>query len=320
MVSPPLAARPRTWQGPLFILASAAAFGFMAYFRHLAPGVSVEALLMLRFGIGGAVLALLAVVLRQPWPRGRALLMLIFMGAVGYFGEAWFYFSALDDAPSGIVSLLLYTYPAFVTVLSIAVLGQRPGRVRLIALCLAVAGTALMAVPGIIAGEGAQHVGVRGIIYGLACAATYAVYIIVGARVVAGGGAIAASAIVALSASATFAGVLAARYGVNVEVWGEALPHGPVPWLAVAGLALICTVIGVAGFLAGLARVGPVEASTLAAFEPVVTVAVGVLLLGDSLSPLQCIGGLIIVAAAIMTARAAPPPPRRPAGGADATS
>jgi drug/metabolite transporter (DMT)-like permease len=75
----------------------------------------------------------------------------------------------------------------------------------------------------------------------------------------------------------------------------------------VLALALICTVIGVTMFLAGLARVGPVRASTLSTFEPVMTAAVGVIALGERFGGIQAVGGALIIAAAILSAQSNKP-------------
>jgi drug/metabolite transporter (DMT)-like permease len=59
--------------GAGLVALSAASFGAMAIFARLpcADGVEVSALLFLRFLIAGAVMALVMVVTRRPWPRGR---------------------------------------------------------------------------------------------------------------------------------------------------------------------------------------------------------------------------------------------------------
>jgi len=55
--------------------------------------------------------------------------------------------------------------------------------------------------------------------------------------------------------------------------------------------------------LAGLERIGAVQTSTLSTLEPVTTVLVGALLLGESMTMVQSIGGGMIVAAAVLIAR-----------------
>src|SRR5262245_42779125 len=105
----------------------------MAIFARLAyeDGTDVTALLFLRFTIAAACMAVLLRVRGQRWPRGPVLGGLTAMGGAGYVGQSLCYFTALTLASASLVALLLYAYPAIVTVLSAALLGARLTRVRL---------------------------------------------------------------------------------------------------------------------------------------------------------------------------------------------
>jgi drug/metabolite transporter (DMT)-like permease len=305
------------WLGASLVLLSGASFGFMPLFASWAKDVSTPMMLGLRFALAAAVLGGLCVLRGQAFPRGRLLALLLAMGAVGYFGEAYTYFTALNHAPSGMVSLLLYTYPAIVTVLSVTVLKEPLTAARLVALGLAVAGSALTAVPGLLA-DGGERTRPMGVVMGLACALSYSVYVLVGARLPKGVGSLASSALVCAGAAVMFAGVVAARAAQGLET----LPRTARAWEGIIALGLVCTVFGVTTFLAGLARVGPVRASTLSTFEPVMTVAVGVVALGERFSPVQVLGGVLIVLAAVLSAgaRDAAPVASPAEGAASATS
>jgi drug/metabolite transporter (DMT)-like permease len=75
------------------------------------------------------------------------------------------------------------------------------------------------------------------------------------------------------------------------------LPGTAWSWLAATGLAIF-TVIAMLTFFAGLKRVGPSVASILSTMEPVVTVALAWLILGETLEPVQLLGGALVLAAA----------------------
>lgn len=70
-------------------------------------------------------MAVLMTVMHLPWPRGRHLWILVGMGAFGYVGQAFCYFSALRHATAGLTALLLYLYPSLVTLASAALGRQR---------------------------------------------------------------------------------------------------------------------------------------------------------------------------------------------------
>jgi drug/metabolite transporter (DMT)-like permease len=64
-------------------------------------------------------------------------------------------------------------------------------------------------------------------------------------------------------------------------------------------------------FLAGLERVGPINAATLSTIEPVVTVILAALVLSETITLLRIVGGLMIILAVIILARSEA---RRPQG------
>ena len=129
--------------GSIFCLLSAAGFGAMAVFGKLAyhAGVSVDTLLLVRFGLAGALL--LALALARGALRNlsrRAVLVGLAMGACGYAAQAGLYFSALSRIDASLVALILYVYPVLVMTSAIALAvgagvaaagaGVGPGAVR----------------------------------------------------------------------------------------------------------------------------------------------------------------------------------------------
>ena len=88
----------------------------MARFAY-ASGVDTTTLLALRFGIAAGILVAIVLARGETWPRGKTLVTLIVLGALGYGGQAFTFFTALTLAPAGLVALLLYLYPALVAVL-----------------------------------------------------------------------------------------------------------------------------------------------------------------------------------------------------------
>jgi drug/metabolite transporter (DMT)-like permease len=103
-----------------------------------------------------------------------------------------------------------------------------------------------------------------------------------------------ASAYVTTGAACSFlaAGVVAGGGGL-----GEATPSAYAAGMA---MAVVGTALAIATFLAGMARVGSAWASIASSFEPVFTVALGVVVLGDLLGPGKVVGGLAVVAGAVL--------------------
>lgn len=287
----------RAAAGVLFVAASALAFGSMPIFARVAyaSGVDASTLLLLRFTVAAAVMWAVVGARRARLPRGRGLAALVAMGAMGYAGQAFCYFTALTLASAGLTALLLYLYPALVAILSRVVFRQPFSPAQAGAVALALVGSALTIGP---LGDGRP----LGILFGLLAALIYSVYIMTGSRLPPDVGSTASTAIITSSAALV--------YGAIALVRGVRLPSTPAGWLAVLAIAVVGTVVAIAFFLAGLARLGPVRASTYSTLEPVFTVALAAILLGEQVTALRALGGALILAAVLILARAGAPRPR----------
>jgi len=274
----------------IYILISGASFGAMAIFVRAAyaSGIDTTTLLFLRFAIAAVCLGVVMVARRVPLPRGRYFVAAILMGAAGYALQSFCFFSALHYASAGLVALLLYLYPAIVTVLAALFLNEKMTRIKLIALSLALTGSVLTIGP---AGDAKP----LGILLGVAAAVIYAIYITVGTRVLKQISPLQSATVVAASAAVVF--------GMVTMVKGAVLPASTQGWGAVVAIALISTVVAVLTFFAGLERIGPVNASTLSTVEPIVTLVLAWLFLGEQIAPIRFIGGAMILSAVVLLAR-----------------
>lgn len=281
---------PDRWQGVAWVAFSAAGFGAMAIFAKLAyrDGVSLTTLLFLRFLIAGLLLASWGILRGMRWPRGRNLLWLVAMGAIGYVGQSFSYFAALQYASAGLVALLLYLYPAIVVVLSALVFKRVIGVGRGWAVAVALAGTALT-VGGDLSSE------IPGIVLGITCAFIYSAYILAGEDVIPRVGPLPAAVVVMLAAAVV--------YGLMALGSGLALPAGMTGWAAILAIALFSTLFAIVGFFKGLEKLGAADAATLSTMEPLITLGLAALVLGETVTAMQLAGGGLILAAVIYLAR-----------------
>ncbi len=282
--------------GVIWLLLSAAGFGALAIFGKLAyaAGLGLPTLLAGRFSLAAVVMwGLLAGRRVSPRLPRRTLLGLLAMGAVGYVGQSFAFFTALQTVPAATTGLLLYLYPALVAVLAWAVLHQPLTRVGIAALGLALLGCAL-----VLGGPDALPATVDpvGIAWGLAAAGIYALYIIAGTRITAG---------VPPLVAATYIISAAALVYLGAGVAGGTLRGGitATGWFALVGVALVSTVLAIGAFVAGLARLGPARASILSTGEPVFTLVLAALVLGESIHPTQLLGGALILGAGLLVGR-----------------
>jgi len=277
--------------GAAYIIASALCFGSMPVFARAAyaAGADTQTLLLLRFSIASALLWAVFAAKGTRLPRGRWLAVLAAMGGLGYAGQSFFYFTALTLASAGLVALVLYLYPALVALLARVLFGHALSRLQLAAVAMALAGSVLTVGR---AGDATP----LGIALAALAASTYAGYILTGSRLPAEVTPTASSTVIITGAAASYAVIAAVR--------GVRLPGTPAGWGATLAIAVVCTVMAISFFQAGLQRLGAVRASIYSTVEPAFTVALGVALLGERLTPTRIAGGALILGAVILLARA----------------
>src|ERR671915_2261121 len=221
------------------------------------------------------------------------------LGTFGYSLQSALFFAAIERLDVSMVALLLYTYPAFVTLAAIALGRAAPSLRTGVALTVASAGLVLVLLAG--GGGGFEAVGA---LLALGASLTYTTYILVSDGVIADVDPLALALLVLTGASASFTVGGLATGSLELALSGEA-------WLWLVLLALVSTVVAVSAFFAGLRRVGPSEAAILSTFEPPVTVVLAFLILGERLTPAQLAGGVLVLGAVVLLQM----PARRRAGG-----
>ena len=77
--------------GILLIAISAASFGTLAIFGRFLyqDGLDTFTMLFLRFGLAALLMMVILFIRKEKFPRGKILLQLIGMGAVGYVGQSF---------------------------------------------------------------------------------------------------------------------------------------------------------------------------------------------------------------------------------------
>lgn len=277
--------------GALLCLVSAAAFGTLGIFGKLAAeaGANTSTTLLVRFVLAGAVFALVLRLTGRWRALGRRVVLTgLGLGAFGYSLQSALFFAAIERLDVSMVALILYTYPAFVTVAAIVLGRVQPSLRAGVALTVASGGLALVLLAG-----GAGGFEVVGALLALAASLTYTTYILVSDTVIDEVDPFALAFLVLTGASASFAVAGLATGSLDLALSGEA-------WLWLVLIALISTVVAVSAFFAGLRRVGPSEAAILSTFEPPVTVVLAFLILGERLTAPQLAGGALVLVAVVL--------------------
>jgi drug/metabolite transporter (DMT)-like permease len=279
--------------GGALCVASAVAFGALAVFGKLAydAGVGVLMLLAVRFAIAAPVLWAAALRRRPRSPLAaagaRTVLAALALGGVGYSMQAGLFFAALTRMDASLLSLVLYTYPAFVTIAAIALGRETPSRRRIGALLASSGGVAL-----VLLGAGSGDFDWLGAAMAVGAALSYTGYILVSDRVGGHLDALPLAALVTTGAALTFGIAGTATGSLDAGFASEG-------WAWLAAIALVSTVTPIVLFFAGLKRVGPSTAAILSTLEPPTTVALAYLAFGESLTAVQLAGGALVLGAVL---------------------
>jgi drug/metabolite transporter (DMT)-like permease len=272
-------------QGVALALVSATGFSTLGLFARLVygEGFSVLSTLAWRFTFATVFLWILVLAGRRPLPK--PLWPVLLLGLLGFAPQAGLYFLTLSYLEPGITSLLLYTYPSFVLIFAFVLWRKKPNKVQLLALLLSLAGC-------VVAFWKRGSYPAIGIFLGVTVGLTYAAYLTAGERVLKGLDSIAATALVM--------SVAALVYWAAVLATGEArLPTSLRAIVGISGLSILATVIPITTLFASMGRIGAADASLVSTLEPVLTVALSALIIGERLGAPQLAGGALILAAVV---------------------
>ena len=274
-------------RGPSLILAAAALFGTIGTARLLGPDAPAAGVGAVRAGLAAIVLVAVARARAQGgWVaqlrRGptvvagiaQAAFQVTFLAAVVQTGVAVGTLVAIGSAP-----------------LLAGLLTRQATRSWLFATGVAVAGLVLL-----VLGGGGTRLAPTGLLLALGAGASYATYLVATARALDDG---AAPALVTAVAFGLAAALLSPALLLTDLGW---LGTGS-GWLMVVYLALVPTVLAYRLLADALTRLPPATAQTLALAEPVVATVLGVLVLGERLSPVGWVGAALVLAGLGLVAR-----------------
>lgn len=277
---------------------SAAGFASLSILGKLAINADLNIMTILSLRFAGAA-ALLAVYLtfflkRKLFFNFRQVCILILLGAIVYAGQSALYFAALERNSASLNSLLLYVYPIFVVFFNWFLNRRTLSTREWIALALASSGVILTLNPvRILQGAGGVPIDLLGIALVLGSAILYAAYIISSDRFTRQAGPWVSLVWISLGVAISF--TVAGAFSHNLD-----FNLGPEGILILLGMVTLSTILALGAFLAGMQRVGTTTASLLSTLEPVFTVLLAMIFLGEFLTTTQIVGGGLVLSAAAL--------------------
>lgn len=269
---------------------SACCFGLLPILGKLgfAHGLDATRMMQYRFVIGTLVLmgwfaATNRAALRIS-PRG--LLKTALLGGVISPVQSTCLMLSLETIPAATTSLILYFYPAVVTVLGAILHRQRIGRQVGISLLLVTAGCALVFLDAVL-----RSVAPIGVLWACVSMTVFSAYMLLVQRLMRGERPLTFSLYVIAFAGLAFALLR------GLPDLGSITPVQA--WVALA-LGLVPTALAVTLLYMAIEAVGSAYASIFSTMEPVTTVAAAALVLGEPVFARQLAGAALIVAGIVL--------------------
>ncbi len=279
-----------------YIVTAAVLWGVIGlFYRTLsARGFSAMQIVAIRLCTAAAVLLAylllvepkkLKIQLRDiPWFAGMG------MGSLVLFN--WCYFNAMEQMSLAAAAVLLYTSPVFVILMSALFFKERLTRRKLLAIALAMAGSAF--VSGLVGSQ--FHMSVGGLLYGLGSGFGYALYSVLGTVLLRKYEPETVSLFSFLFAAA--GSLLLAGFGP--EQLANLL--NPLAAACAVGIGVVCTMLPFTIYTIGLKWVPASRAAVFATLEPAVAAVTGLCLFHEEID-LWKIGGICLIFGGILLLR-----------------
>lgn len=275
--------------GLVFALIAAAGMGIVPIFAKLAYSIGATPLTMLviRFGLAAVILwGYLYWQKEIEKVEGKRLLSFLLLGL--FFGiSSLLYFTAITMIPVPVATLLIYTAPAFVVIISVLIGDERITLNKLISLAIASVGLFLVLDLSV------DTVNWKGILIGLGGGFFYSLFVVGGNRFTAGSNPLLATAY-------TFPATFLFHLIVSVISNQLDLSLPPLVWGYGVLIALFGSAVGIGFLYKAIQLIGASKTSIIAIMEPVVAIVLAAIIFNERMTLLQLIGGALIIGAIVI--------------------
>lgn len=285
----------RTVGGVLFILIAATLWGGLGPVAKIAfaEGMTPLAVAFWRALLGWAFFVVHAGLRRTVAVAPRDVPRIAVFAVVSVAGFYGSYQLAVQYGGAARAAVLLYTAPAWVAVLAALFLGERLTLPTVGSVCLAIAGVAMISLSGAGAGRLIGAAPWIGILFGLIAGFTYALYYIVGRRL-----------LERYSSITLFSWILVIGAAALVPFVSLRIPS-----MTAAGALLFigfgATYLAYTAYARGLLRLESSQAAVIATAEPVVAAVVAYIFWGEYLGVVGYAGAALVITAVVIQAMTA---------------
>lgn len=276
-------------KGYLLAILSSVSYGLIPLFvlPVKAAGFPMDTTLFYRFTIAALfVLAFLMYKKQSLKVSGRDLIILITLGVL-FSLSSHFLFIGYDYSTPGIASTILFVYPVIVALVMFFFFKEKISRLMVLSLIIAIGGVFVLS-----AKESITDINLPGILYSLASAFFYAIYIVLVNK-----GKLKASGMVITFYSILFS---AAFYLCKIAITGDLHVVPDAKLIAnISVFAFATSVISITALVSAIKLIGSTPTSILGAMEPVIAVAISVMLFNEKLTVSLVLGIAMILSGVI---------------------
>jgi len=283
---------------PFFVAGAAILWGILVIFVKQLSGAGLESMEIVTLRVYGSALVLIIGLLLY----NRKLLQIRWKDAWCFVGTgvisivffSYCYFRNVTVSSVAVSSILMYTSPIWVTILSRFVFREKIGGRKAAALCMAVAGCAF--VSGIAGGLG--RVSVEGILLGLGSGIGYGLYSIFGRVALEKG-----YHPMTVSAYTFLFACVGVLPFVKPDKLMQTMNADPILWGWAFAMALFSTCMSFTLYTIGLKYMEAGKAAVLATLEPIVTTLVGVVVYQERLTEGMLLGIILVLVSSVVISR-----------------
>lgn len=277
-------------KGTMMTLAAGLAWGISGISGQylMSHGVHVNLLTSLRLLITGIFLLSLARSKQKEhlvaaWKQPKFLKQVLLFSIFGLVLNQYAFLRAIHLTNAGTATVLQYMVPILILSIVCILNRQRPTSFEIIAIAMAILGTYMIATHGKL---GSLAITPKGLMWGLGSAITYSIYILLPVKLIHEWG-----STIVIGSGMFIGGIL---FSLVTKAWQYPLQINVMSILAYIGIIGIGTIFAYTFFLKGVSIVGAVKGSLLASVEPVSSVFLTVLVLGEIFYPIDLLGMLFI--------------------------
>lgn len=274
--------------GTAYAIASGLCYGLVGYcgITLIKQGFSIYNMLFWRFAVSAFLIFLIVLPhikkisgsFRAGWP-------VMFYGAAFYTPSSIAYFAASKYIGTGLAMVTFFVYPALVMLLNWILYKTKIGKIYYFALALIAIGITFLV------DSDEFKFDIAGIILGLLSALFYAFYIVASKKSCLP--AIISTFMVSLGCMATCLICALINHSFSFPVAADLI------YLILVGA--VCTALPILLLLQALKYISSEQVALLSVMEPVFVVIVGIVLLGEKVSPNNALGVAIVITGALVT-------------------